>query len=510
MAHPVPKTTPQGPQQAGGVLQWIERVGNKLPHPFLMFVYLTMFLAVLSAVLASLHVSTTNPLTHKAIAVKSLLTTEGLHWLLLNMIPNFKEFPPLGLVLTITLGIGLVEQVGLLQTFIKFFIAMVPKRFVTFAIIFLAFMSHLASDAAFVIMPPIGAMVFCAVGRHPLAGMAAAMAGVGSGFTANIFIAGTDVLLSGISTQAVKAVDPNMGVSPVDNWFFMAFSVIFLSTFATLLTEKYIEPRLGRYDGTKKIQLERPTAQETTALKYTGAAALLFIGTVAAMVVPEGAILRNPTTGTVLNSPFLKGIVPLILMFFFTIGITYGTKMDIIKDTSDIPKLMGQSIKNLSGFIVITFAIAQFIACFNWTNIGAFIAISGAAFLQDIGVTGLPAILFFMVLTGFLCLFFFSGSALWALLSTVFIPMFMMLGYNPAFIQMAYRVADSSFIGVAPTNPFLPLFLKYMSEYKSDVGPGTYFSLMIPYAIGFFLIWTLLMIVWYNLGLPIGPGIYPR
>jgi aminobenzoyl-glutamate transport protein len=497
-------------QKMDGVLKWIETIGNKIPDPTLLFVYLIGLLIIISAALSAAHVSIVNPLSHKTVMVKSLLSKEAAHWFLTEMVRNFTSFPPLGVVLAITMGIGLVEKTGLLTASIKSLVYVIPKWCVTFALVMIAFLSHLASDVAFVIMPAVGAMVFYSAGRHPLAGISTAMAGVGAGFTANLLIATTDVLLAGISSEASKIVNPNVLVSPLDNWFFLSFSVLFLSIITTLITEKIVEPRLGVFTSNVAVKLEDVTVKEKKALRITGIVAALFIIVVALLVVPEGAFLRNSQTGLVMGSPFLRGIVPIILFFFIVTGVTYGIKSGSIQKGKDFSKLMGESIKSLSGFIVLVFFIAQFTAAFTWANMGEVLATAGADFLTNINMVGLPAVFCFMVVGGFCSIFIASGSAVWALLAPMFIPMFMYLGYHPAFIQLGFRIAMSVLIPINPLNPFISICIKVMSEYTNDADMGKYLSLMIPYSVAFLLIWPALFAIWYFLGLPIGPGVFPR
>lgn len=426
------------------------------------------------------------------------------------MIKNYINFPPLGMIIVLTIGIGLVEKVGLLETVIKSVINSIHKRWITVTIVLLSFLSHLASDAAVVIVPPIAAMVFHSVGRHPFAGFAASLAAIMSGFTANVLIVTTDVLLSSITTQAARLVDPNMVVTPVDNWYFMCFSVFYLTVLTTFITEKFVEPRLGVYEGNKEIVLSKNTVLETKALRHTGYATVVFIALLLYMTVPEGAVLRNPQTGSILGSPLMRSIVPLLLFFFITIGLTFGISAQKIRNGNDAVKMMSDSLKSLSGFMVMVFAIAQFIAAFGWTNIAALMATNGAEFLKNIGMTGLPALLAFMLFGQCVALFIASGSAIWALLSPIFVPMFMLLGYHPAFVQLAFRAGDTSLNSIMLVNPFLPLFIDMLRQYTKESGIGTYLSLMIPYAFSYMAMWYLLFTLWYLLGLPIGPGVPQR
>lgn len=493
-----------------GFLKKLEVIGNKLPNPAILFLLLFILLGIISAVLSSLNVTSVHPMTQKVMQVKSLFSKEGLQWILTSMVANYLAFPPLGMIMVLTLGIGLLEKCGLLTTVINSTVNAIPKNYVTFTIVFLSFMSHVASDAAIVVVPPIAAMVFYSLGRHPFAGFALSLAAIYSGFTANILIVTTDVLLSGISTQAAHIVNPNIVVNVTDNWYFMSFAVIFLSAGITLLSDKFIEPRLGKYEEKHIINIEKSTPRQINAMKAAGAATIIFIAILLAMVVPEGAVLRNPQTGGIAGSPLVKGIVPILFLFFLTVGLTYGIKAGSINSGDAAIKMMTECMRGLAGFLVMAFFIAQFIAAFSWTNISTLIATSGAAFLKDIGMTGLPALICFMLFGQFMGLFIASGSAIWALLSPVFVPMFMLLGYHPAFIQVAFRAGDGAFNTIQLVNPFLPLFLDALCRYKKDSGIGTYLSLMVPYALAFFVMWYCLFIFWYLTGLPVGPGVGQR
>lgn len=493
-----------------GILRKVEVIGNKLPNPSILFLILIICLAVLSLILAYFKVGSVHPMTHEMIYVKSLISREGLQWIMTSMIKNYIDFPPLGMIMVLTMGIGLVEKTGLMEAILKDVLNSIPKQYITFTIVILSFMSHLASDAAIVVVPPIAAMVFYSMGRHPFVGFAASLAAIYSGFTANVLIVTTDVLLSGISTKAAQIVDPSAVVTPVDNWYFMCFAVLYLAVLTTVVTEKFVEPRMGKYEGSQTVKLEKPTAQQRAALKATGIAALIYVVILLLLVIPEGAFLRNPETGGLAGSPLVKGIVPLLFLFFLTVGLTYGIKIKSIKSGDDAVHMMTECVKGLAGFLVMVFAIAQFIAAFTWTNIAALIATSGAEFLKDIGMTGLPALLCFMLFGQFMGLFIASGSAIWSLLSPVFVPMFMMLGYHPAFVQVAFRAGDGAFNTIQLVNPFLPLFLDTLQKYKKESGIGTYLSLMLPYALSFLVMWYILFIFWYLTGLPVGPGIPQR
>lgn len=491
-------------------LNTIERVGNRLPDPFMLFVILAVLAILLSWLISSFGTTVVHPGTGEELPIRSLVSTEGLQYILTSMLSNFTGFAPLGVVLAMMLGIGLAEKVGLLESAIKKSILNAPRSLVTYVVIFIGILGNLASDAAFVIIPPLAAMVFATVGRHPLAGLAAGFSAVGAGFSANFIIAGTDALLSGISTEAAKSVDSSVIVTAVDNWYFMSASVVVLAITGALITEKIIEPRLGEYKGKVDKTLDEVSPLESKGLRNAGIAALIYIAVLALVLFIPDSPLRNEEGG-IIPSPFLQGIVPIILFLFITVGVAYGVTVKKITKSSDVSKYMGQAMKDMSGFIVLIFAAAQFIAYFNWSNMGTWVAVSGAGILESLNLTStVPVIIGFTLFTSVLALVIFSGSALWALEAPIFIPMFMLLDYNPALIQAAYRIADSSVNIITPLNPYIIIVLAFMKEYDKKAGLGSLISLMLPYSIIFLVVWTLLLLAFALLGIPLGPGVEYR
>ncbi|WP_026688819.1 AbgT family transporter [Alteribacter aurantiacus] len=493
-------------------LDMVERVGNKLPHPFMLFVYLALGVIGVSWFIGLFNITFEHPGTGETEQIQSMLSAEGIEFIISSMLSNFTGFAPLGLVLVMMFGIGLAQKVGLIEAFMKKTILNAPRSLITYAIIATGIMGNLASDAAFVIVPPLAAMVFYAIGRHPLAGIAAGFAGVGAGFTANVIITGTDALLSGISTEAARTINSEALVTPVDNWYFMLFSVLMLMFVGAWITEKIIEPRLGKYDpslGEDDVvgqKLEEITPVMNKGLRNAGIAGLVYAILVSFLIVPGDAILRGEG-GTIVPSPFLTNIVPIILFFFIVVAIAYGLTVKMIQSTKDIPEFMAESMKDMSGYIVLIFAASQFIAYFEWTNLGAFIAVTGAETLTNLNFTGLPVIVGFIILAAVLNLFIFSGSAQWVLMAPIFIPMFMLLDYNPAFVQLAYRIADSSTNIITPLNPYVVMVLAFMKRYDKNAGFGTLITIMLPYSLIFLGIWIAIFIGWTLLGLPIGPGV---
>lgn len=504
-----PAETPSS-EVVGRLLAAVERFGNKIPDTFTLFVWAICVLIGLSVALSLAGVSVINPITHAEVAARSLLSAEAFSWLTTSMIRNFVAFPPFGLIVVLAMGVGIAQRTKLLERVIQAMVMGIPRRGVTIMLCIICFFSHIASDVALLIMPAIGAIVFRAVGRHPLAGLCTAMAAVGSGYSANLIIVGLDVVMAGLTTSAAQIIDKQAHVSPVDNWYFTTTAVALLTIVVTLVTEKIVEPRLGVYEGAVEKTLEKADPRERRALAFTGLAALVLVGLVALAVIPETGILRNPETHGIIGSPFLKGIAALMFLLFAVTGITYGVFTGQIRSAKDAGKLATDTIRDMSGFIVLMFLIANFTAAIVWTNIGQVIATAGAALLQTLDMTGLAAQFLLMVVAAFLLIFIPSSSATWALLGPLFVPMFMMLGYTPAFTQLAMRVGMCSFIPVSPCNPFVPAAIRTGQEYDPSLGYGRYLSLLMPYVAASVLAWVLLFTAFYLLNLPIGPGITAR
>ncbi|WP_047382335.1 MULTISPECIES: AbgT family transporter [unclassified Cetobacterium] len=496
-----------GVEKKHRILDWIEKVGNKIPHPFMLFFFLSVFIILLSALLSSFGVQVVDPVKNEVVKVKNLFSGEGINFMLQNTIKNFTGFSPLGLVLVMTLGIGLAEHVGLISAFMRNTILNSSPKVITFMIMLIGICGNIASDAAIVVVPVISAFIFCSLGKHPLAGIAVGYAATTAGFSANLIVAGTDALLAGISTEAMKIVNPSITVSVVDNWYFMAVSTFLLAIVGTAITERVVEPRLGKYTGKKTIKREEVTILEKNALKKTAINVGIYLVLLVAIVYPKNSFLRNPNTGSLLNSPLLNSIIPLLLILFLVGGITYGKVVGNIKEMSDIPRYMTMGMKDMASYIVLVFMIGQFIAYFNWSKLGFVLAVEGADLLKNLNLRGIPLFIMFILLSAFINLFIGSGSAKWALLAPIFIPMFYMLGYNPALTQMLYRIGDSTTNVISPLFPYMPIILGLTQEYEEDSGVGTVISLMLPYTIAMLIMWIILAIIWVYFSIPLGPGV---
>ncbi len=497
-----------------GVLGAIERVGNKLPHPATIFVILCSIIIVISSIMSKMGVSvtytgldrSTMEIKEMTASVVSLLTPEGIRYMFTSAVKNFTSFAPLGTVLVALLGVGVAEGTGLIGTLLTKLVTSTPKRLITVVVVFAGVMSSIASDAGYVVLVPLGAIVFLSFGRHPLAGLAAAFAGVSGGYSANLLAGPTDALLAGISTEGAKLFSSTASVGTADNWYFIIVSTFLITIIGTIVTEKIVEPKLGEYKGDEKATLKDITAEQKRGLKFAGVATLIFVILIGILLLPNG-VLRNPETNEILNSPFMDSIVIIIALLFFIPGVAYGVGCKSIKSDKEVISLMGKSMSTMGGYIVLVFFAAQFVQYFSYTNIGIVIAVNGANFLESVGFTGIPLIIAFILLTAFINLFMGSASAKWAIMAPVFIPMLMNLGTSPALVQMAYRIGDSTTNIISPLMSYFALIVAFAEKYDKKSGVGTLITTMIPYSIAFLIGWTLLLVLWYVLGLPLGPGV---
>ncbi len=488
-------------------LDGIEIVGNKLPHPATLFGLLAVVVAVVSWLAARASVQAIHPSDQSVITVNNLLSPDGLRWMYTHIMRNFVTFPPLGYALTAMIGIGVAEGSGLFAAMIKALVLHAPRHLITVAIVFAGVVSSIGEGVGYVILIPLGAMIFHAIGRHPLAGLAAAFCGVSGGFGANLLIGANDTILAGLSETAAQIIDVTATVNPTVNYYFMFVSTFLITVIGTWVTEKIVEPRLGEYAG----PVERPSIEKLAPREKIGLIGAL-IGLVAVVallalaVVPKGAILRNPETDGVLASPFFGGIIVGILLFFLVPGLIYGLIVRSIRSDKDLMKLIIESITPLSHYIVLVFFAAQFVYFFKHSRLGIILAIHGAEFLKNIGLTGIPLIVAFVLLSTFINLFMGSASAKWAIMAPVFVPMFMLLGYHPALTQVAFRIGDSSSNLVTPMMSYFALIVAFSQKYNPKYGIGTIIATMMPYTVFFLICWILLLCLWMALGLPLGLG----
>ncbi|MHC1703555.1 MAG: AbgT family transporter [Tenuifilaceae bacterium] len=487
------------------ILNYIEVVGNKLPHPATLFFVLALLVMIASWLAYVFDYSAIHPVNKSIIKANNLISADGIRWIFTNLEKNFVEFPPLGLVLVVMIGIGVAEGSGLFTVLVRQLVLGAPKKLITAAIITAGIFSHLASEVGYVILIPLGAMIFHALGRHPMAGFAAAFCGVSAGFGSNFLIGSVDPILAGLSTSAAQILDPTMVINPLVNYFFMATSAFMIVIAGTWITEKIVEPRLGVYSGgAQKLDIVELTPTEKKGLRYSGWSFLILILVFCVLIIPQSGILRNPENQSLLHSPFMEGIIFVLLLMFFVPGLVYGAITGTIKNDKDVVKHMTHSMKGLAGYIVLVFFAAQFVYFFRYSNIGIIVAINGADGLTNIGLTGVPLMISFVLLAAFINMFMGSASAKWAIMAPVFIPMFMLMGYHPSLTQAAFRIGDSVTNVITPMMSYFALIVTYAEKYDEKYGIGTIISLMIPYTVLILILWIILLFIWMQLGIPVG------
>jgi len=495
-------------------LNGIERVGNGLPHPVVLFAMFALAIVAISAVCAALGVSATGDLVvngqlqETTVSVVSLLTREGLTYIFTSAVSNFTSYAPLGMVLVAMLGVGVAEQSGLIDTLLKRVVKATPAKLLTPMIVFLGVMSNIASDAGYVILIPLGAMMFRACGRHPIAGLAAAFAGVSGGFSANLLIGSLDAMLAGITQTAVSILDPGYQVQVMGNYIFLFVSTFLITILGTIVTDKIVEPRLGVYggglEGEEDASLTTITDEQKKALRRAGIAALVYIAVIVASLIPANSFFRNEAGEILGNTPFVNSIVVLIALLFFIPGVAYGMTAGTFKDNKDVSNAMAKAMSDMGSFLALAFVSAQFIKYFEYTKLGTIIALAGAEFFKSINIGLIPLMVVFVLFSAFMNLFMGSASAKWNILAPVFVPMFMLLGYSPELCQLAYRIGDSSTNIITPMMTYYAVIIMFAQRYDKKAGIGTITSTMIPYSLAFLIAWTLMLILWLSLGVPIG------
>jgi len=487
-------------------LNLVEKAGNALPHPATLFGLFAVLVLLLSALFSALGSSASHPVTGENFEAINLLARDGIHLILNEMVRNFTSFAPLGIVLVAMLGIGIAEGSGLIGALIRLLIISSPRRILTFVLVLSGILSNMASDLGYVLLIPLAGVVFHSVGRHPVAGMAAAFAGVSGGFSANLLIGTIDPLLAGLSEEAAHIIDPTYTVNPTANYYFMFVSTFIIAFSGTWVTEKIVVPRLGEYKGdVPQEKIEHLTRLEKKGLLYAGLVSLLIFAILAMGLLPKGGILRG-IDGSFLKSPLLTGFIAVLLFVASLPGITYGIVIKKYKNDIDVLRDMEINMRSLASYIVLVFFAAQFVYYFKWSNLGIIIAIQGADILSASGLGLIPLMILFIILSASLNLLMGSASAKWALLAPIFIPMFMLMGYTPELSQVVYRVGDSVTNIISPMMSFFALIIVFFEKYDKKSGIGTLIATMLPYSIVFFIVWVLLLIAWVSLGWPLGPG----
>ncbi|MEU6764025.1 AbgT family transporter [Streptomyces sp. NPDC046853] len=529
------KTPAGGPPQRTAldkVMSGIERAGNKLPHPVLLFLGLFLIIGTVSTVFAATGTTVTVPGEDETLAVKGLFTGEGVRWLLENFIPNFTGFPSLGTVLLMMAAVGVAEKTGLLETAVRASIARAPRRLLPYLVAFVACQAHLMSDVAILVIPPLAALAFKNAGRNPIAGLIGGFACTCAGYAAGFSIGALDALYTGITHQAA-AVVPGGESAPTHiliNYFYTAAASCVLALIGGFLISRVLEPRLPQPDpaaeseeaeaaeeggteteGNADPAPARPsvtvtvTARQRTGLLRSGLAVLLYAAVVVTCWLLPGSPLRGEG-GALVPSPVLDGIVPLLFVAFVLAGVVYGRTVGTLTRAEDAPRMMAESITGMSGYIVLILVISQVIGVFDWSNVGTLLAVNGANLLESAGLTGFTGLVLFVLLVCVLNLFVTSGSALWSLVAPVFVPAFLLLGMEPAVTQAAFRIGDSATQMITPLNPYVFLMLTILRRYEPSAQLGTVLSRLSVFVIPFLIAWLAVLGLFYGLGLPLGPG----
>jgi aminobenzoyl-glutamate transport protein len=514
--HPAPAAA--RPRLLDRVLNGIERAGNALPDPAALFLILLLVVWGFSALLAPVQWTEIDPRSGEPLRVVNLLSGKEIATFLSTMVTTFTSFHPLGVVLVALLGVGVAEHTGFINAALKSLLNVTSRALLTPMLILVAIVSHTAADAGYVLVIPLGGVIFYAAGRHPLAGIAAAFAGVSGGFSANFVPSSLDPMLAGITQEAAQIIAPERLVNPLSNLFFTGASSVLIVAVGWYLTDRVIEPRLARSAVVDGDPDEIPKFDEVGPRERRGLLlAMLAVAAGLAVLVwaswSAGSALRSPEGSlTQSTAPLMQAIVPLIFLLFLIPGVVYGYAAGTVTSHRDIIKGMSRSMGTMGYYIVLAFFASLFIASFGKSNIGALLALKGAGGLQAISLPAQVTIVGIILLTGTVNLLIGSASAKWALLGPIFVPMLMQLGLSPELTQAAYRVGDSTTNIITPLMPYFPLVVVYAQRYVKSTGIGTLVSIMLPYSVAFLLTWTVFLITYWLLGIPLGlqaPYTYP-
>ncbi len=498
------------------VFSRVETLGQKLPDPLTLFFLMSLAVIVVSALFSGTSADVVQRSGGtKTMVVQSLLTFEGLRWMLTSAVKNFIEFAPLGPVLTVMIGIGVAERTGFISMGLRVLVTRVPSTMLTATVVFAGVMSSMAADAGYVVLTPLGALLFASVKRHPLAGLAAAYAGVSGGFSANLLITGLDPMLAKLTQQAAQTLDPVYTVNAACNYYFMIASTVLVTVVGTLVTTRIVEPMLGQWDPSQGAEpaldeAKEPGADEAKAFMISMAVGLVFGAGLLSLGLVPGAPLHDqikpgqPAVDAL--HTFFESIEILVAVGFIIPGLVYGILTKSIKSDKDVAGMMSDTMASMGAYVVLAFIAGQFVAYFNWTHLGAVTAVKGAGILQSIGLQGGLLMIAFLFVASLMNFLVGSASAKWAFMAPIFVPMLMQMGLSPEATQAAYRVGDSITNIISPLMPYLPIIIVFAQKYDGKAGMGTILASMLPYSIAFGIAWVVMLLVWVFLGLPLGPG----
>ena len=490
-------------------LDLIEKAGNKLPDPAILFFILMLVIWAFSALLSGFSFSEIDPRSGSAVQIQNLLTGPALADFLSNMVTTFTSFAPLGIVLVAMLGVGVAEHAGFIQTGLKYLLGLTPASLLTPMLILVAIISHTATDAGYVLVIPLGGVIYLAAGRHPLAGIAAAFAGVSGGFSANFIPSGIDPLLQGFTQSAARIIDPVIELNPLNNWFFTSASTVLIVLVGWYLTDKVVEPRLRKVALDEDMEgggaMQPLVAAEKKGFLLANLAMMLSLAGLFFWAMPDASPLRDPNGNIAsFSAPLMRSIVPLIFIIFLIPGVVYGFVARTFTSSKDVIEAMTKSMNGMSYYIVMAFFCALFIDAFGKSNLGALLALKGASFLQEMNFPGQITIVGIILLTASVNLLIGSASAKWALIAPIMVPMLMQVGISPDLTQAAYRVGDSVSNIITPLMPYFPLVVVFCQRYVKKTGIGTLVAMMIPYSLVFTILWTLFLLLYWWLGFPLG------
>ncbi len=494
-------------------LRVIERIGNRLPDPVTMFVILCGIVVLVSWLLAGSEVGVAQRDGQTAqVVVKSLLSIEGLRWMLTSAVDNFLNFAPLGPVLTMMLGLGVAERTGWISTGLSALVKAVPSRMLTAAVVFAGVMSSMAADAGYVVLTPLGAVLFATAGKHPLAGLAAAFAGVSGGYSANLFITGLDPLLARLTSQAANMIDPTYHVDPTANYYFMVASTFLITAVGAWVTERIVIPTLGPWKPEEDVVVhtEAHNADQWSQFKSSLWVLFAFLGLVVCLFVGDPAVLRLPAQADLPEverlKPLFDSVEIVVAILFLVPAVWFGWKNGVLKSDKDVAKMASETMASMGPYVVLAFVAGQFVAYFNWTGVGVVTAVKGASLLQHVGLSGIGLLALFVMGSGTVNLLIGSASAKWAFMAPIFVPMLMLMGFSPELVQVAYRVGDSVTNVISPLLPYFPILIVFAQRYDKKAGLGTLMATMFPYSIAFGIVWLAFLFLWVALGIPLGPG----
>jgi aminobenzoyl-glutamate transport protein len=496
------------------LLDKVEIVGNKVPHPAIIFVLLIAVVVLLSHVFymmgASVTYQSANAETGEiediTTVAQSLLTADGVRFMYERVVQNFMDFNAVGVIIVAMLGVGVADSAGLVGALIRKLVLIAPPKALTYILVFVGILSSIAADAGYLVLIPLAATAFLSIGRHPLAGLAASFAGVAAVFTANILIKPLDGILTGIANDAIHLIDPNRSIDLTANFWFSCASVVVLTVVVSLISEKVVEPRLGAYTGEKPDEAgSELSADESRGLKYSFWALIGVVAFFLLLTVPANAPLRNPETGALLgNSPFMDGLIVAITLLFLATGAAYGIGAKTIKNVGDVITAMEKAVASLAGLIFLLFIISQFLAFFNYTNMATLAAVKMGDILEQAGLGPLALLIGFVAVVAVLDLIMTGAIPKWAIFAPVFVPLLMQLNIEPEAALAAYRVGDGPFNAISPLNAYFALIVSFARKYDPAAGVGTVVALMLPYVVVVFAFWTALLALWEVLGMPWG------